>query len=156
MAQKNYRPGGLGAMMDIYENVTADFINFLATIPEEAYLKERPKQIEYLRSIQMIMLHIVRAAYGYANSIRGALTIAVTVERPTELQHLDDAAMSLKEALRYTEVSLAGKWEMSDDDLDRTMMDSSWGVPYSIEQMMEHAIVHILRHRRHIERILEE
>jgi chromosomal replication initiation ATPase DnaA len=29
-----------------------------------------------------------------------------------------------------------------------------WGQLYDIEQLMEHAIVHILRHRRQIERFL--
>ena len=29
---------------------------------------------------------------------------------------------------------------------------SPWGVVYDVEQLMEHAIVHILRHRRQIEK----
>jgi hypothetical protein len=34
-------------------------------------------------------------------------------------------------------------------------MDSRWGMRYNLEQMMEHAIVHILRHRRQIERLIQ-
>jgi hypothetical protein len=30
-------------------------------------------------------------------------------------------------------------------------MMTSWGQLYDIEQLMEHAIVHVLRHRRQIE-----
>ncbi len=30
--------------------------------------------------------------------------------------------------------------------------ESRWKQPYDIEQMLEHAIVHILRHRRQLER----
>jgi hypothetical protein len=42
-----------------------------------------------------------------------------------------------------------------DDDLERynesEKMKTSWGQVYDIEQLFEHAIVHILRHRRQIE-----
>ena len=37
---------------------------------------------------------------------------------------------------------------------DNNKMHVSWGQSYDIEQLMEHAIVHILRHRRQIERFL--
>jgi hypothetical protein len=33
-------------------------------------------------------------------------------------------------------------------------MHGSWGQSYDIKQLMEHAIVHTLRHRRQIERFL--
>jgi len=34
-------------------------------------------------------------------------------------------------------------------------MKTSWGENYDFEQLLEHAIVHILRHRRQIERLLK-
>jgi len=33
---------------------------------------------------------------------------------------------------------------------------SRWGAVYDLEQLLEHAIVHVLRHRRQIERFLTE
>lgn len=35
---------------------------------------------------------------------------------------------------------------------ERKKIKSSWGQVYDIEQITEHAIVHILRHRRQIEK----
>ena len=33
-------------------------------------------------------------------------------------------------------------------------LTTRWGQMYNIEQLLEHAIVHVLRHRRQIERFL--
>jgi hypothetical protein len=33
---------------------------------------------------------------------------------------------------------------------------TGWGQHYDIEQMMEHAIVHVLRHRRQVEKFVEK
>jgi uncharacterized damage-inducible protein DinB len=151
---RHYRPGGLGAMIDLYEDEIRDFLGFFHTINTEAYLLERPEQTEYLRSIQMIMRHIIRAAYGYANGIRSALGEPLTTEQPVELESPEEAARSLEEAFRYTEEGLLDKWGMTEEELDKTSMMATWGVPYSLEQMLEHAIVHIMRHKRQIQRIL--
>ncbi len=43
---------------------------------------------------------------------------------------------------------------MSDADIRVTAIQSRWGVRYDLEQLLEHAIVHVLRHRRQIEKLL--
>jgi hypothetical protein len=44
---------------------------------------------------------------------------------------------------------------MSDEEIVRVRMDTHWGQTYDLEQLLEHAIVHILRHRRQIERFVQ-
>jgi hypothetical protein len=39
---------------------------------------------------------------------------------------------------------------MTEEEISATLMETHWG-SYNIEMMFEHAIVHILRHRRQIE-----
>jgi hypothetical protein len=56
--------------------------------------------------------------------------------------------------LGYTAETLDGKWEMTDEEIDGITIHSRWGVDYTLEQLLEHAVVHILRHRRKIERLL--
>jgi hypothetical protein len=58
--------------------------------------------------------------------------------------------------LAYTVETLEGRWEYSDEQVSAVCINSRWGVQYDMEQMLEHAIVHILRHRRQIERFLEK
>jgi uncharacterized damage-inducible protein DinB len=58
--------------------------------------------------------------------------------------------------IEYTIETLDGKWEMSDEVIERTTIHSLWGVKYDLEQLLEHAIVHVLRHRRQIEKLLQQ
>ena len=43
---------------------------------------------------------------------------------------------------------------MSDEEITGTVINSRWGVVYNVEGLLEHAIVHILRHRRQIEKFI--
>jgi hypothetical protein len=45
---------------------------------------------------------------------------------------------------------------MSDEEIVGTVIRSSWGVVYDLEQLLEHAIVHVLRHRRQIEKFISQ
>jgi hypothetical protein len=56
--------------------------------------------------------------------------------------------------LQYTVETLENHWELSDDELMNVRIDSRWGQKYDIEQLLEHAIVHILRHRRQLDKFL--
>ena len=56
----------------------------------------------------------------------------------------------------YTLKTLEDKWDITEQQVLATSMKFSNGKAYDFEQLMEHAIVHILRHRRQIERFLRE
>ena len=38
--------------------------------------------------------------------------------------------------------------------MSKIVIHSGWSVTYDLEQLLEHAIVHVLRHRRQIEKFL--
>jgi hypothetical protein len=112
------------------------------------------------RSIQTIMTNVVGAGYGYADYIRAAFGIPST--RPAATVAATRAPVLHREAvekidafLTYTAQTLEGKWEMTDEEIMATKMTVRWGPTYDLEQLLEHAIVHILRHRRQVERFLE-
>jgi hypothetical protein len=71
----------------------------------------------------------------------------------SDLLH-NEAVAKIDGMLDYTAEALNGQWEMSDEEIVSIEIDSGWGVKYDLEQMLEHAIVHILRHRRQIERLI--
>jgi uncharacterized damage-inducible protein DinB len=149
-----YRTGGLGALQDEYEKASIELFALLESMTEQEYLQERPQERESINSIQKIMTHVVGSAYSYANKIRTAIGVEATVSFPDSDLPLAEVIPALHQALDYMAASFEGKWTMSEDDLDSITMPTPWNVVYSIDQMMEHAIVHILRHRRQIERIL--
>ena len=80
---RTYRPGALGAMMDEYERAAVELTNLLETVDAPRFVVEYPPEAEKCRSIQKIMRHVIRAAYGCANDIRAALNMPVTVTLPT-------------------------------------------------------------------------
>lgn len=153
MMHKIYRKGPIGAMMDEYERAAQELVRVVNEISDMDYEKIFDAQTanEDCRSVQTIMSHVVYAARWYVHSIREAFSLAT--EKPVKKQlSKQEALKQLGEVLAYTAASFEGKWDMTDDDTCAIMMNVDY--PESLEQKMEHAIVHILRHRRQIEKFL--
>lgn len=150
---KTYRKGAVGAMMDEYERAAAEFRALIAGLTEEQYARivDAETADERCRSAQTIMSHVVAAGYGYADYIRAAFSIEKSSPERRLLEHAESFEQ-LDSMLAYTVATLDGKWEMSDDQIEAVSMTVHWGPTYDLEQLLEHAIVHILRHRRQLER----
>ncbi len=153
--RKTYRSGAIGALMDEYERAASDLRRLVEQIPEGDFVRVVDSQTkdEDCRSVQTIMSHVVRAGYGYADYIRGQFSIASTRPQNKLLSHRESLEQ-LDVALEYTAQTLEGRWEMSDEEISGTVINSRWGVVYNVEGLLEHAIVHILRHRRQIEKFI--
>lgn len=108
---------------------------------------------ENCQSVQTILTHVVSSGYAYAGYIRKNKKIADDrpgrVHRISVAEYLED----LEKLLLYTEKTFE---QIFDDELEEfdeaKKIKTSWGQSYDIEQMMEHAVVHVLRHRRQIEK----
>ena len=141
--------------MDEYERAASELKMLVEHLPDNQFIQivDTETKDENCRSIQTIMTHVVRAGYGYANYIRNSFSIASTSSDIERLSH-EQAVTGLEAMLDYTAHTLEGKWELTDEEIDGIRIHSRWGVDYTLEQLLEHAIVHILRHRRQIEKML--
>lgn len=150
-----YRNGAVGALMDEYERAASELGRLVGRIPDDDFARvvDAETKDDDCRSAQTIMSHVVRAAYGYADYIREQFSIASTRPQPGLLSR-QESLEQLDAALEYTAETLDGRWEMSDEEIASTVIKSRWGAVYDLEGMLEHAIVHILRHRRQIERFI--
>jgi len=155
MVTKTYRTGSVGAMMDEYERASEELIRVLESLTDEAYERVRDLQTkdESCRSIQTIMRHVVGAGYGYAGMMRDAWGIP-RVDPKHEPASRKDVPAKMRTMLAYTVETLEGKWNLSEDDQAAMRIQARWGPVYDFEQLFEHAIVHVLRHRRQIEKFL--
>lgn len=152
-----FRKGASGALLDEYEKAITALKVVITDIREEDWSKivDPHTEDDNCRSFQTIMTHVVSSAYSYATYI-GQLK-GLPVERPERKAYNSAAAYSqaLDEAFRFT---LAVFEHVEDSELEQPdeafKIKTTWVQTYDIEQMMEHAIVHILRHRRQIERLL--
>lgn len=150
-----FRKGGLGALMDEYERAMSEFIQILAGLDDAQFtlVRDSQTQDEHCRSIQTIASHVVASGYGYANYIRKALSITLQ-EFPYALLSRGECLDGLRRMLAYTAETLEGRWDYGDEQTMAVQIQSRWGPRYDMEQLLEHAIVHVLRHRRQVNRFL--
>ncbi|MEO6537460.1 MAG: DinB family protein [Ferruginibacter sp.] len=106
------------------------------------------------KTLQAILTHVVSSGYSYCiyiKQLRG-----FNEKRPEKilLFSIEEYRQVLDELFTFTCESFI---DISDAELeefeDEKKIKTSWGQLYDIEQIMEHAIVHILRHRLQIEKI---
>ena len=153
--RKSYRNGAVGALMDEYERAASELSRLVERIPEDDVVRvvdPRTKDDD-CRSVQTIMSHVVRAGYGYADYIREQLSVESTRPQPRLLSRRESLEQ-LEAALGYTVETLDGRWEMSDEEIAGIVIKTRWGPVYDLEGMLEHAVVHVLRHRRQIEKFI--
>ena len=60
----------------------------------------------------------------------------------------------MNEMLAYTVDTLEGRWNTPVNKFQATTIQTGWGQTFDVEQLLEHAVMHIHRHRRQIERFL--
>ena len=156
--KKSYRDNGaIGALLDEYEKAVFELIEVISGITAEelTVIVDSETKDKDCRSIQTILTHVLRAGYGYARTIRNfngeeAKSIPRIVCKTTEAY-----VQELKKMFQYNEKLFADYPSMKLEEKDNNKkMVTSWGQSFDVDQLMEHAIVHILRHRRQIERFM--
>lgn len=152
---KNQRTGTIGALLHEYEKAIRELQQVITVINPASLLSVVDPNTANpdCRSIQSILTHVVKAGYSYSVYIEnlgtGKLKRPEKVLRLTAAEYIDD----LDQVFNQTVTILIG---LSDEDLEKLEQEkkilTSWGQYYDIEQMLEHAIVHVLKHRFQVER----
>lgn len=150
-----YREGPIGALMDEYERAARELRRLVERIPDEEFVRVADAETKDAdcRSVQTVMSHVVNAGYAYADYLREAFSIPST-RPPKKLLQPRESLEQLDAMLRYTVETLDGRWTMTDGEITAVVVNSRWGVTYDAEQLLEHAVVHVLRHRRQIEKFI--
>ena len=150
---EDYRKGAVGSLMDEYEKAAFELKSVLQNVGVEDYSRIVEGESEHCCSIQIIMNHVVRAGYGYSKYIRDALSMnALPVENKEIPQ--TEIGDEIDKMLAYTAEIFEGNRQITDEEMENVYFKTRWEVTYNIDQLFEHAIVHILRHRRQIEKFL--
>lgn len=154
---RTYRKGAIGALMDEYERATSELTRIVNGMNDEQFelVHDRQTRDDHCRSIQTIMSHVVHSGYGYAHYIRAAFSVASEKPQFAVLSRTE-CLTRLAHMITYTADTLDGRWEYTDEQIMAVHIQSRWGQHYDLEQLLEHAIVHILRHRRQIDKFLSQ
>jgi len=97
--------------------------------------------------------HVLRAARNYLT------WIGEFVSRPVTDVDTDDDLVSIARKGRAFLDGVLAAWRrhlslVEDREMTPLTRKSRWGEDYNIEQMLEHAVVHPMRHRIQLERLL--
>lgn len=155
---KTYRNNGaIGAILDEYEKALLELKVVLADVTHEDLMaivdnKTLDKDCE---SIQSILTHVIRAGYCYVMEIRKHLGEQITFVERERLDSIEAYQEGLDKMFRYNEQLFEDYPNINIEENDPTKkILVRWGQRYDVDQLYEHAIVHVLRHRRQIERFL--
>lgn len=154
----SFRKGATGALLDEYERAIGELKGVIENIPDEimVVITDPHTTDENCRSVQTILSHVVYAGYGYAVSIYNIQ--GDVAARPEKILHstIKEYIDDLANMFLFTENVFSNIADSDLEQFDNTLkIKTGWGQLYDIEQLTEHAIVHILRHRRQIEKIIQ-
>lgn len=151
--------GGLGAILDEYKKASEEYINVLQNIPQKDFVKivDEKTSDEDCRSIQTVSRHVIRSGYGYANYVLNALNIFVDTPDANKMmiESSEDAANEIRKMLKF---NIRHLYETNREKVEANMYSirftTRWKEEFNFEQILEHAVVHILRHRRQVEKFI--
>ena len=144
------RPGPFGALLDEYARAGEELCKLVETFDAGAFQETRESDASDTWTISRICRHVCEAGRSYALCIRHARGM-------DEVQDLGDIVIKtpadfrseFAKVVRLTADAVSG---MEDADLAQLRFPVRWGPEHNPEMLLEHAIVHVLRHRRQLER----
>lgn len=153
--ETNSRTGAIGAILDEYEKSIRELKVVIADITENelATIVDPDTNDLNCSSVATILTHVVRSGYSYAINIRNLKGAQLAFRERILRNSIAEYNRDLDAVFNFTVETFANinNNEIEEFDNSKKIL-SRWGQFYDIEQMMEHAIVHILRHRRQIEK----
>ena len=149
--------GGLGAILDEMKKASEELIKVIQDVSPEDFAKivDSKTTDEDCRSIQTISRHVIRSGYGYANYVLNALNLQVSSPDTNKLkiEISEDASGEIRDMIQYCRHKLYDlNREKIEANLSSIRFTTRWNEDYGFEQILEHGVVHILRHRRQIEK----
>lgn len=145
------REGMLGALMDEYERALLDLAFTIKELTDSEFAQslDEVTNNEHHRSVKSIVGHVIATGYLHADYIRRQFKISMSPPIEKDPETVRDAIRQMEAMILYMVRSLDGRWDMIGEEIEKTIIKTSWST-YDLEQLMEHAIVHILLHRRMI------
>ena len=149
--------GAVGALLDEYEKAIADLKKVIVPLSftQLTTIVDSETEDKDCRSIQTILSHVVRSGYGYAIYVRKWKGEDVAFRENILLDSTDLYIKELDEMFAFNEQLFKDYPDLKIEEFEESKkIHVRWKQTYDVEQLFEHAIVHVLRHRRQIERFL--
>lgn len=152
---KIYRKGAIGALLDEYERAILDLSHTIDGITDNELIAiaDPVTTDTSCVSVQSVLAHVVNSGYAYALYIKKLSDKSLGFRDEIFRTTIADYQKDLRDFFVFTEETFQNITDNQLEESDNAKkIVTSWGQLYDIEQITEHAIVHILRHRRQLER----
>ncbi len=149
--------GAIGALLDEYERAVKDLQHIINNVSSEelSSIVDTDTEDPDCRSIQTILTHVLRSGYWYVIEVRKSLGEEVNFPTIEKTVTIEAFQKELNIMFQFNEQLFENHPTIKLEEFDpEKKIKVRWGQHYDVEQLFEHAIVHILRHRRQIERFL--
>lgn len=147
--------GPFGALMDEYARAAEDFCRVVEGFDPARFDAERASTNPNTVSPRAICLHVISTSHRYAHYIRKARGVDF-VERydadPEQLRAPREVRGLLTEGILLMEETVEPLRNVAEQDIQALSFIVRWGPRYDPEMILEHAVCHLLRHRRQLER----
>lgn len=156
MDEKSFRPGPVGALMDEHERALIELIELSETYSQEQFIRivDTETKDDNCRSVQTILNHVMKAGYAYSNYIRDKFSKPITSEPQSidKIENISEITSALTKMFDYMLETVEGMYGFTDKELGNHIINTRWDATIDIDMLLEHAIVHLLRHRRQLEK----
>lgn len=151
--------GNVRALLDEYRRAIDDLIKVITpvSIQQLTAIADAETEDPDCISIQTVLTHVVNSGYGYTISIENYAGLNKPFTERTTLSSTGQYIEKLNQMYEYCRTFFMEHPDLEIEETDCTKkIIVRWGQQYDIEQLMEHSIVHILRHRRQIESFIRK
>ncbi|MBS0000331.1 MAG: DinB family protein [Cyclobacteriaceae bacterium] len=157
MMKKFRNNGAIGALLDEYEKAILEIKEITGSLTDHELKQIVDKETKDpdCVSIQSILGHVIRAGYNYVIVIRKSLGEQIEYRTAPAFDTKEEYRNELGEMFKYNEKLFSDYPDIQLEQYEEAKkIPVRWGQKYDVEQLFEHAIVHLLRHRRQIERFM--
>lgn len=147
--------GAIGAILDEYEKAIKELDIAISDITDDELIKivDNKTNNSDCKSIQTILTHLIRAGYIYVVEVRKLLGEEIEYTERKTFESMHEYQSELKKLFEYNEKLFTDYPNIKLEETDnKKKILTKWNQQYDVEQLFEHAIVHILKHRRQIEK----
>lgn len=146
--------GFIGALLDEYQKAIEEYKAVLRTLSPQQFtaIADPLTQDKGCVSVQSVTNHILLSGYGYLYMIAKQFgDLPYERKKEADTSTIETACAELDALLKHSEERLTPKVSITDEEIINNIIKSPWGQTFDIDQLLEHAVMHIIRHRRQIE-----
>jgi len=154
MSEKKYQYTGAKALIDLQKKHLKKFYRTWLLAKENKIKLPKTTDEDY-KSLDTLLRHVLRASGRYITWICAKLELPDPgINAPPALNKIAGVAEE------YMNDTLA-KWEGQLADVKEELFHeqtfvSNWGVNYCIDAMLEHAVMHPIRHENQLKKLMKE